>query len=90
LNSSDVTARINLGSVLLFRKKPLEAEGQFRAALEYDPESAPAHLGAAMTAIQLGRRADAQAQLKEALRIQPGYPEALALAKQFETVVTPK
>jgi len=84
LKPSDVVARVNLGSVLLFLRKPLEAESQFRAALEYDPESAQAHLGAAMSSLQLGRRAEALAQVKEALRIQPGYPEALALARQIE------
>jgi tetratricopeptide (TPR) repeat protein len=83
LKSSDVAARINLGSVLLFRKKPLEAEAQFRAALEYDSESAPAHLGAAMCSFQLGRRTEALEHVKEALRIHPGYPDALTLGRQI-------
>lgn len=89
LKPADVVARINLGSILLFRKNPLEAESQFRQALEYDSLSAPAHLGAAMTYLQLGRRAEARAQVKEALRIEPGYRDAIIFEQQLEAASPP-
>jgi tetratricopeptide (TPR) repeat protein len=88
LKPSDVTARINLGSVMLFLKKPLEADREFRAALEYDPNSAQAHLGVAMSSYQLGRRAEALAQVQEALRIQPGYRDALDFGMRLEAAFT--
>jgi tetratricopeptide (TPR) repeat protein len=89
LKPSDVIARINLGSVLIFRKKPLEAESQFRAALAYDSRSVPAHLGAAMSAFQLGRRADAIEQVKEVLRIEPGNRDAIGFLRQLESASPP-
>ena len=76
----DFSARFNLGAVLLARMNAPEAVGMLEAALRLQPATAPgsgeAHdmLGSAY--LRLGRTAEAMAQFREALSLNPGLAVA--------------
>ncbi len=83
LKPSDISARVNLGSVLLFRRKPTEAREQFSSALKLDSHSVSARLGLAMSLEQLGSHNEARALVNEVLAEQPGNADALRLLNQL-------
>jgi Tfp pilus assembly protein PilF len=72
----DVSAHLNLGTLLLSRKQPAAAIVQLREALRLAPEQAQAlnNYGAALQSES--RIEEALEQFRHALRIQPEYPNA--------------
>jgi Tfp pilus assembly protein PilF/mono/diheme cytochrome c family protein len=72
----DVSAHLNLGTLLLSRKQSAAAIAHLRAALRLAPEQAQAlnNYGAALQSEN--RIEDALEQFRHALRIQPEYPNA--------------
>ena len=72
----DVSAHLNLGTLLLSRKRSAPAAEHLREALRIAPEQAQAlnNYGAALQA--QGRIEEAIEQFQHALRIQPEYPNA--------------
>jgi Flp pilus assembly protein TadD len=72
----DVSAHLNLGTLLLSRNQSASAITHLREALRLDPEQAQAwnNYGAALQSE--GKVEEASEQFRHALRIQPDYPNA--------------
>jgi hypothetical protein len=59
------------------RRDPEDAISMYEKAVEYDPDNPVYHVNLAAALVMTGRREAAVAQLREALRIQPGFAPAL-------------
>ena len=62
--------------------KRMEARAAFKDAVRLDPKNAEAHLGLGKTELALGHLNDAIGELEEALRLNPGNPQARRLLSQ--------
>jgi Flp pilus assembly protein TadD len=75
-NPRDVTARFNLGSVLLLRDESDEAAREFRQALEIDPAHATIRNSLGTVLQAQGRFDEAIREFREALRLRPDALDA--------------
>ncbi|HSE21944.1 MAG TPA: tetratricopeptide repeat protein [Pyrinomonadaceae bacterium] len=66
-------ARVHMirGKLALEAKRYVEAAGEFRKAIEAQPESVPAYVNLGTTLTQLGELKEAAAQFDKALRLEP-------------------
>ena len=65
-----------------------DAAAQYQQAIAASPQDADLHVLLAQTWIAMGREESARAELAAALKIQPGHPQASALAAEL-TAQTP-
>jgi tetratricopeptide (TPR) repeat protein len=75
---NDLAAQNNLGFILLEQAQPEEALTHLEVALRLDAGVADAHYNAARALRRLGRMREALAQFREAARLKPDWPPALA------------
>ncbi len=73
-------------ALLLSAEKRPSAEHAWRRALAIDPASLPSRLGYAEWLAASGRREEARAQVREALRRAPRYAPALKMAAELDGV----
>jgi len=73
-----------MGFAFLYSKRIDEAIPHFRAGLRYKPDDAEAHYGLGSALAAQGKREDAAAEVREALRLRPDYPEAQALLQRLQ------
>jgi Flp pilus assembly protein TadD len=76
LQPDNLDARNNLGVCYAHTGQDDKAELEFRKALEVSSDSAGAHFGLAVLALQRGDNRAAIRELREVTRIQPHYPQA--------------
>lgn len=84
INGRDPRTWINLASIRVRQKRWDEALQYARKARQYRARYSEAHYVAAVSLANLGRLDEAQAELKEALRLEPEHKPALSLARQFQ------
>ncbi len=72
------------GLALVMLERPGEARGELEEARRLDPKSASASLNLAVLEAQQGRLDAARALAREALRLQPDYPQARGLLETIE------
>jgi tetratricopeptide (TPR) repeat protein len=65
-----------LGIALMQSGKTEDAIGQYKQALQINPESVEAHVNLGSALLQMGKVQDAVGEYKQALRINPSYAEA--------------
>ena len=82
LNPNHLDARNNLGVSYAHLGRDDQAELEFRKALQFSTESAGAHFGLAVLALNRGNRIQAVEELRQVIRIQPNYPQAQQLLAQ--------
>ncbi len=80
-NADRPEAHINLGLFFTERREPVQAEGEYRAALVLDPEFVPAYVNLADLYRTYKREAEAEAALNEGLRKSPGNADLFAFAR---------
>jgi tetratricopeptide (TPR) repeat protein len=68
----------------VYTKRIDKAIASFRQGLQYKPDDAEAHYGLGSALSVQHKRAEAVAELREALRIRPNYPEAQQLLRQLD------
>ena len=73
-----------MGFAYLYTKRIDEAIASFRYGLRFKADDAEAHYGLGSALSSQRKREDAVAELREALRLQPNYPEAQQLLRQLE------
>lgn len=78
-------AETNLGNVLLKSDRVLKAVEHFRVVVRHEPSSALAHYNLAVGLHRLGQLPEAIAQYKEALAIDPNYPDAAEFLQQAQS-----
>jgi hypothetical protein len=78
LDPGDFRARMNLGLALYKMGRVDEALAQYWGIAPPTPDSAPLHFDMGLALEKAGRRDEAKDQYLEAVRIYPGYAEALA------------
>ncbi len=76
LDADDATAANHLAHALRLQNKMEENAAQLRGMLERDPENSATHVSAGWSALQAGRRRDAETHFLEALRLHPGNEAA--------------
>jgi tetratricopeptide (TPR) repeat protein len=76
LNPDNGMAANQLAHALRLQNRLTESEGQIAYMLTQDPEDADTHVAAGWTALQKGRRSEAERHFLEALRLQPGNENA--------------
>lgn len=81
-------ARENLAGMLAQAGRLSDAAAQYQQAIAASPQDADLHVLLAQTWIAMGREESARAELAAALKIQPGHPQASALAAEL-TAQTP-
>lgn len=79
LRPDDVNARNNLAVAYSHAGKYDEAELEFWKALQVSPDSADAHFGLAVIALERHDNSTAIQELQQVIRIRPAYPQAEAL-----------
>jgi Flp pilus assembly protein TadD len=79
LQPDNVDARNNLGVSYAHLGKDDRAELEFRKALQVAGDSAGAHFGLAVLALEHGDKTDAANELRAVIRVQPDYPKAQSL-----------
>jgi Flp pilus assembly protein TadD len=79
LRPDGVDARYNLGLSYSRLGKDERAELEFRKALQVSSDSADAHFGLAVLALEHGDKASAARELSEVLRLKRDYPQAQLL-----------
>jgi tetratricopeptide (TPR) repeat protein len=77
-------ARERLGLALGLQGHGKDALDELGEACWLDPNRASAHLNLAVVLAQEGRLADARAHAREALRLQPDYPQARGLLSELD------
>jgi tetratricopeptide (TPR) repeat protein len=76
--TAEARAQIELGSALQQDGRPEEALEQFLLARDGRPDSAPAHFSLGGVYEVLGKMSEAEAMLREAIRLRPRFPAAHA------------
>jgi tetratricopeptide (TPR) repeat protein len=71
-----VAGELELAAIALTRQDFAGAVDHFAAADKLKPGSAALHVGWSRALYKLGRKEEAKAQLQEALKIDPNYPDA--------------
>lgn len=71
------------GLALALLERPAEARSELEEACHLDPRSASARLNLAVLEAQEGRFAEAEARAREALGLDPDYPQAHALLERL-------
>ena len=71
-NADRPEAHINLGLFFTERRDPVQAEGEYRAALALEPDFVPAYVNLADLYRTYNREGEAEAVLNEGLRMSPG------------------
>ena len=79
LQPANVDARNNLGVSYAHLGKDDRAELEFRKALQVSADSAGAHFGLAILALEHGNKRQAAQELRVVLRVKPDYPKAQSL-----------
>lgn len=79
LQPNNEDARNNLGVTYAHLGKDDRAELEFRKALQVSADSAGAHFGLAVLALERGDKTDATEELRAVIRVQPDYPKAQSL-----------
>lgn len=90
LQPAHLDARNNLAVACAKLGDLNRADLQFRRMLFVKPDSAAAHFGIAVVALQRNDRVAAAAELKEVVRIEPSYPNAKRLLEQATAVGSSK
>jgi tetratricopeptide (TPR) repeat protein len=80
LSPDYIEPRSNLGNLYARQGRNAEAVEQYRAALAGKPGSAEVHFNLALALAALGRRDEAQAHVRDALRIRPDLAELVQRA----------
>jgi Flp pilus assembly protein TadD len=73
-----------MGFAYLYTKRIDEAIASFREGMRYKSDDAEAHYGLGSALSIQHKRDDAVAELRQALRLQPNYPEAQQLLRQLD------
>jgi tetratricopeptide (TPR) repeat protein len=76
--AAETRARIEMGCALQQDGRPEEALEQFLVALDGRPDSAPARFSLGGVYEVLGKMSEAEAMLREAIRLRPRFPAAYA------------
>lgn len=69
-------ALIQIASILVAKKKPVEAEAAYRRAIQFDPQNESAHFGLGSLLIREKRWSEATAEYEWLLERNPGQAEA--------------
>ena len=88
LAPQDATRYYQLGVLEGSRQNSEVAAQAFEAAVQLNPSYANARYFLALTYAELGRPADARAQLEQVLELNPGHEVVLALIKQIDDTGT--
>jgi tetratricopeptide (TPR) repeat protein len=80
----DAAVRLRYGLALAVAGDMRGALEQLEAAVQLDPSVAAAHLNLAVLYAQTGRTSEAIAEARQALRLQPDYPQAQGLLRALQ------
>ncbi len=83
-NPDNSTANVNLGRTLLQQERWIPALQAFRRVPSSDPLAAESKFGAGWALSRLDQREEAKAELREALRIDPGHTAVAAELAKLE------
>ena len=78
------------GLALALLERPAEARSELEEACHLDPKSASARLNLAVLEAQEGRFVEAEARAREALNLDPDYPQAHALLERLRSSRAPQ
>jgi tetratricopeptide (TPR) repeat protein len=85
-----VAGELELAAITLTKGDFAGATVHFEAADKLKPGSASLHVGWSRALYKLGRKDEARAQLQEALKIDPNYPEAKKILEAMDKPEPPK
>ena len=83
MNPYDAGARANLGRLLTAKGSLSEAAFQLQRSIALAPNDAETHLDDAIALLEANRAAEAEEQIRAALKIKPDSPRALDLTGQL-------
>ncbi len=83
LTPKNADAHRYLGEALAYLKQYPDAIQAFRKAIALKRDDGEAHLGLGMIYLHTGQRTAAASALKTGLRLSPGHPDSLAIAREI-------
>lgn len=83
LTPKNADAHRYLGEALAYLKQYPDAIQAFRKAIELKGDDGDAHLGLGMLYLHTGQKTAAASALKMGLRLSPGHPDSLAIAREI-------
>ncbi len=83
---TDPQPYMNIGILLINKKKPAEAEAAFDKAIAIKPEAADGYYYRGLCRMQLKKNAEAKADLKKALELAPDGPDAKDIKDLLKTL----
>ena len=83
LTPKNADAHRYLGEALAYLRQYPDAIQAFRKAIDLKRDDGDAHLGLGMIYLQAGQKIAAASALKTGLRLSPGHPDSLAIAREI-------